>query len=306
MPRIKKTSRRQPIEDIIYEAPPHDHPLEKYFTTYDDLNAYLLTFANRKEIPPRYLEISLLNTQNFNTLARILNEQGLMEFVQIRDNYYLDLVGMAYSTLTVEFNDDNETEFMLKFKIFKKEFEIGCSELANIWNLHYRGCLFDGKKSLEEWGPNVKQQAFELFNIQRISRKKVLVNIFSKEMRVLHYLLNYVLIPRSSGHSHVKDEDVITMWAMVNDIKINWTYFIVQHMLRFKKGLSTSGFGYVCLWTRIFRYLNIDVSGEEVKRMVPTNIINIHTIHHMGRGIEEGEEQQEPPPPQEQAPQEQV
>ncbi|MED6214755.1 hypothetical protein PIB30_106421 [Stylosanthes scabra] len=213
---------------------------------------------------------------------------------------------MAYSTLTVEFNDDNETEFMLKFKIFKKEFEIGCSELANIWNLHYRGCLFDGKKSLEEWGPNVKQQAFELFNIQRISRKKVLVNIFSKEIRVLHYLLNYVLMPRSCGHSHVKDEDVITMWAMVNDIKINWTYFIVQHMLRFKKGLSTSGFGYVCLWTRIFRYLNIDVSGEEVKRMVPTSIINIRTIYHMGRGIEEGEEQQEPPPPQEQAPQEQA
>ncbi|MED6214883.1 hypothetical protein PIB30_107734, partial [Stylosanthes scabra] len=52
MPRIKKTSRRQPMEDIIYEAPPHDHPLEKYFTTYDDLNAYLLTFTNRKEIPP--------------------------------------------------------------------------------------------------------------------------------------------------------------------------------------------------------------------------------------------------------------
>ncbi|MED6225833.1 hypothetical protein PIB30_097513, partial [Stylosanthes scabra] len=53
-------------------------------------------------------------------------------------------------------------------------------------------------------------------------------------------------------------------------------------------------------------YLNIDVSGEEVKRMVPTNIINIRTIHHMGRGIEEGEEQQETPPPQEQAPQEQA
>ncbi|MED6166681.1 hypothetical protein PIB30_111695, partial [Stylosanthes scabra] len=52
MPRMKKTSRRQPMEDIIYKAPPQDHPLEKYFTTYDDLNSYLLTFANRKEIPP--------------------------------------------------------------------------------------------------------------------------------------------------------------------------------------------------------------------------------------------------------------
>ncbi|MED6197838.1 hypothetical protein PIB30_060504, partial [Stylosanthes scabra] len=167
-----------------------------------------------------------------------------------------------------------------------KEFEIGRSELANIWNLHYSGCLFDGKKSLEEWGPNVKQQAFELFNIQRQSRKKVLVNVFSTEMRVLHYLLNYVLMPRSSGHGHVKDEDVITMWEMANDIKINWSYFIVQHMLRFKKGLSTSGFGYVCLWT--------DVSGEEVKRMVPTSFINTRTLHHMGRDLGAQEEEEQP------------
>ncbi|MED6166532.1 hypothetical protein PIB30_110262 [Stylosanthes scabra] len=116
-------------------------------------------------------------------------------------------------------------------------------------------------------------------------------------------------MPRSSGHGHVKDEDVITMWAMMNDIKINWTYFIVQHMLRFKRSLSTSGFGYVCLWTRIFRYLNIDVSGEEVKRMVPTSLINIRTLHHMGRNLgtqEYEEQQQKPPPPQEQAPQEQA
>ncbi|MED6115780.1 hypothetical protein PIB30_093987 [Stylosanthes scabra] len=81
---------------------------------------------------------------------------------------------------------------------------------------------------------------------------------------------------------------------MANDIKINWTYFIVQHMLRFKKGLSTSGFGYVCLWTRIFRYLNIDVSGEEVKRMVPTSVINTRTLHHMGRYLGAQEEEEQP------------
>ncbi|MED6190873.1 hypothetical protein PIB30_110269, partial [Stylosanthes scabra] len=66
------------------------------------------------------------------------------------------------------------------------------------------------------------------------------------------------------------------------------------------------GLGHAYLWTRIFEYLGIDFSGDSGRRISQNNIIDERTIHHMGRGIEEGEEQQEPPPPQEQAPQEQA
>ncbi|MED6129129.1 hypothetical protein PIB30_104875 [Stylosanthes scabra] len=125
-------------------------------------------------------------------------------------------------------------------------------------------------------------------------------------MRVLHYLINYVLMPRSTGHLHVTIDDLVTMWAMVNDIKIYRPYFIAHNMLRFTKSDHSKGLGYAYLWTRIFEYLGIDVSGESERRISQNNIIDERTIHHMGRGIEEGEEQQEPPPPQEQAPQEQA
>ncbi|MED6165495.1 hypothetical protein PIB30_100013 [Stylosanthes scabra] len=74
----------------------------------------------------------------------------------------------------------------------------------------------------------------------------------------------------------------------------------------FTKSDHSKGLGYAYLWTRIFEYLGIDVSGESGRRISQNNIIDERTIHHMGRGIEEGEEQQPPPPPQEQAPQEQV
>ncbi|MED6112859.1 hypothetical protein PIB30_111367, partial [Stylosanthes scabra] len=52
MPRMKRTARKQPMEDVVYEEPPQDHPLGKYFKTLDDLNGYMLTFSDRKEIPP--------------------------------------------------------------------------------------------------------------------------------------------------------------------------------------------------------------------------------------------------------------
>ncbi|MED6173093.1 hypothetical protein PIB30_056093 [Stylosanthes scabra] len=66
---------------------------------------------------------------------------------------------------------------------------------------------------------------------------------------------------------------------------------------RFTKGLSTSGFGYVCLWTRLFRHIKIDVLGEAWRSMVPTSVINTRTIYHMGRelGAQEEEEQEQAP-----------
>ncbi|MED6117533.1 hypothetical protein PIB30_110836, partial [Stylosanthes scabra] len=50
----------------------------------------------------------------------------------------------------------------------------------------------------------------------------------------------YILEPRVTGHGNVTDEDLVLMWAMVNDIKINWPFLILHHMLRIK-GKDTSG-----------------------------------------------------------------
>ncbi|MED6199270.1 hypothetical protein PIB30_074362 [Stylosanthes scabra] len=282
MPRIKRTARKQPMEDVVYEEPPQDHRLGKYFKTLDDLNGYMLTFSDHKEIPPRYLEISLIASQNFNSLAKILDDQGLMYFVEIRDRYYPDLVGIAYSTLSIVFNEENKEEFMFKFKFFKKEYELDCHTLASIWNLQYLGSLFDGKHALESWGPHIKQHAYHLFNIQRQSRKKLSCSVFNTEMKVLHYILNYVLMPRAHGHGHVTDDDHFIMYAMVNEVTINWNYFIVQHMLRFKKGQSSIGFG-------------IDLSEEVSKTLVNSSVIDIRTLHHMGRAMEDQGQEEEAP-----------
>ncbi|MED6190900.1 hypothetical protein PIB30_110532, partial [Stylosanthes scabra] len=58
-------------------------------------------------------------------------------------------------------------------------------------------------------------------------------------------------------------------------------------MLKFTKSDHSRGLGYAYLWTRIFEYLGIDVSGESGRGISQNNIIDERTIHHMGRGIEE-------------------
>ncbi|MED6225930.1 hypothetical protein PIB30_098314, partial [Stylosanthes scabra] len=177
----------------------------------------------------------------------------------------------------------------------KKEYELDSHTLASIWNLQYLGSLFDGNHALKNWGPHIKQHAYDLFNIQRQSRKKLSCSVFNTEMRVLHYILNYVLMPRAYGHGHVTDDDLVIMYAMVNEVTINWTYFIVQHMLRFKKGQSSTSFGYVCLWSRIFNHFRIDLSEEVSKTLGNSSVIDIRTLHHTGRAMEDQGQEEEAP-----------
>ncbi|XLR52336.1 hypothetical protein HN51_003061 [Arachis hypogaea] len=96
---------------------------------------------------------------------------------------------------------------------------------------------------------------------------------------------------------------------MVTGKEINWLYFMVHHMLEIKKGKSSFGLGYACQWTKIFTWLEIDLSQE--KSVVLSNVTKIDnsTLRQMGRNPDAQEPQiqgqpqdpkvqaQPPPPP---------
>ncbi|MED6224451.1 hypothetical protein PIB30_084169 [Stylosanthes scabra] len=73
--------------------------MAKFFTNLADFNNYIMNFAPRKEITPRYLDLDLLHSQNFNELYRLLIRQDLLDFVRLRDYYYPDLDGPTTSGL---------------------------------------------------------------------------------------------------------------------------------------------------------------------------------------------------------------
>ncbi|MED6202865.1 hypothetical protein PIB30_109846 [Stylosanthes scabra] len=160
----------------------------------------------------------------------------------------------------IEVNEENESDFSLAFKLGKDEYKLGCSELAMIWGLPNQGYLFEGGKTpISDWGYS-KENAMGIFNLT---------------------------------------QDLIIMWAMVNNIKINWPYFIVQHMIRLKKKETSGGLGFLCLWTRIFNRVGIDLTNEKVKHVPSQSCIDIRLLRKMGRGAnEEGQEDQEEAPPQ--------
>ncbi|MED6177607.1 hypothetical protein PIB30_099741 [Stylosanthes scabra] len=87
------------------------------------------------------------------------------------------------------------------------------------------------------------------------------------------------------------DHPLFKYFSRLDDLN-NYTFNFSERIVispRFTKSDHSKGLGYAYLWTRIFEYLGIDFSGESGRRISQNNIIDERTIHHMGRGIEEGE-----------------
>ncbi|MED6153586.1 hypothetical protein PIB30_103538, partial [Stylosanthes scabra] len=277
------------------EPPPQDHPLTQWFYNKEDFDLYLSDFAPRKVVPPRYLEPNFFDQHHYQNLLGILVRQNLVNCLKIKDSYYPDLITIAYTTLDVEFEED---DLVFSFKIGKNTYALESSELSAVWSLNYNGEKVESGHTSEDFRRNYsKANACTMFNIP-IGIPKPTVGLLNVEHRLLHYFLTYVLVPRSGNHGLILDEDLEIMWRMVNGQQINWVHLIVTHMRRTKPG-NSKGLPYAILWTAIFKYVGIDLSQADKKRLGYNHCIDTHVLNHMKRIIHEDPKQEEEAQPQE-------
>ncbi|MED6147176.1 hypothetical protein PIB30_041678 [Stylosanthes scabra] len=266
MGRTKTTSKRARRDEVAMEGPPQNHPMDKFFTNKVDFNNYIINFGPRREITPRYLDMNLLTSQNFNNLSRILVDQDLVEFVKIREKFYPDLVGIANSSLIVEFDEIVKTSFTMKFSLGTHNYEVNVGTFCELSGLNWHGTLFkSGDKPPEAWNFD-KNEACQFFNLDPNCGRKMPTKPMSDEHRLLHYLLVWVILPRSNNHGIVMHDDLVIMRALYSGVKLNWSYFIAHRMGKLKDGPTIAGLGYMFLWTRIFKHFNIDLSIAKEQR----------------------------------------
>ncbi|MED6178926.1 hypothetical protein PIB30_112153, partial [Stylosanthes scabra] len=115
---------------------------------------------------------------------------------------------------------------------------------------------------------------------------KLSVNLVPTEIRILHYLLTYTILPRGGNHGVIQHEDVLVMWAMLKGYKICWPFFIIQHMLKFQ-GKTNKPIGYGSLWSKIYGYLGVDVQGARKVVIDSRRCIDATIIKQMRRQIEQ-------------------
>ncbi|MED6141639.1 hypothetical protein PIB30_105386 [Stylosanthes scabra] len=218
MPRVKRPTKKSRGGSSSMEPPPQDHPLTQWFYNKEDFDLYLSDFAPRKVVPPRYLEPNFFDQHHYPNLLGILVRQNLVNYLKIKDSYYPNLIAIAYTTLDVEFEED---DLVFSFKIGKNTYALASSELSAIWSLNYNGEKVESGHTSEDFRRNYfKENACTMFNIP-IGTPKPTVGLLNVEHRLLHYFLTYVLVPRSGNHGLILDEDLEIMWRMVNGQKIN-------------------------------------------------------------------------------------
>ncbi|MED6116434.1 hypothetical protein PIB30_100323 [Stylosanthes scabra] len=107
----------------------------------------------------------------------------------------------------------------------------------------------------------------------------------STHHHLLHYMMTYVLLPRKGNHGTVNEEYLIILWAMVKKHEINWPYLITHKLLTYAFGQLGPGLGHDMLWTKVFEYLGIDLSGEEVVAIGDGNAITHKHLNQMRRNL---------------------
>ncbi|MED6162977.1 hypothetical protein PIB30_075581 [Stylosanthes scabra] len=168
----------------------------------------------------------------------------------------------------------------------KEDFDLYLSDFAPRKvvppRLNYDGEKIESGNASEDFRRNYsKENACIMFNVP-IGTPKPTVGLLNVEHRLLHYFLTYVLVPRSGNHSLILDEDLEIMWRMVNGQQINWVHLIVTHMRRTKPG-NSKGLPYAILWTAIFKYVGIDLSQADKKKLGYNHCIDTHVLNHMKR-----------------------
>ncbi|MED6117357.1 hypothetical protein PIB30_109269 [Stylosanthes scabra] len=192
----------------------------------------------------------------------------------------------------------NKEDFDLYLSDFAPRKVVPPSELSAIWSLNYNGEKVESGHTSEDFRRNYsKENACTMFNIP-IGIPKPTVGLLNVEHRLLHYFLTYVLVPRSGNHGLILDEDLEIMWRMVNGQQINWVHLIVAHMRRTKPG-NSKGLPYAILCTAIFKYVGIDLSQADEKRLGYNHCIDTHVLNHMKRNVHEDPQQEEEAQPQE-------
>ncbi|MED6226826.1 hypothetical protein PIB30_107541 [Stylosanthes scabra] len=279
MPRRKEVARKNIHDNAISsrratnEREEEVHHMASWFNNTQALNNYIQRWEKRPFVAPRYINFEFLQSSNFNKLINVLETQHLGGLVMMKNDYYPDLVSGSLSSLRfVGTTDGGYIEAYMGGRIRV----IPLSAIASICNLSMDGVPFrGGLRAHDSWDNYSLQDGLATIGYRGNVVGKLSVNLVPTEIRILHYLLTYTILPRGGNHGVIQHEDVLVMWAMLKEYKICWPFFIIQHMLKFQ-GKANKPIGY-----------GVDVQGARKVVIDSRRCIDATTIKQMRRQIEQ-------------------
>ncbi|KAF1854538.1 hypothetical protein Lal_00027213 [Lupinus albus] len=186
-------------------------------------------FQGRKPTYIRYVDLTWLAEQNFS-FPHDMEAQGTIQFMELKGQVYPALVREFYANFRYK---DGKYWSMISGNLFELNDEI----FMNVGGLSSSGYSI-GDCS---WGQLTKAGSL------------------SVENRLLHYIIAYILVQRNTNHAQPTVNDLRFMYAVKNNVMINWP----EEILKIMNSVSLSQsklLPYSIFISRIVDYLRIDVS----------------------------------------------
>ncbi|MED6214292.1 hypothetical protein PIB30_101621 [Stylosanthes scabra] len=279
------------------EQAQHIHPLASWFNNSKALETFISKWEKRQFVSPRYITLDFLVGHNYTRLIEVIENQGFGTLIAMQNDYYPDLTIASISHM--KYSPSNEGGYIEGY-IGGRYRVVPLTTIASLCGLSMEGYRFmGGLHPHESWGPYQLRDGLNRigYNDPYFGKQRLSVNKLSTEMRILHYLITYTLLPRGGNHGIIQHDDVFLMWTMVQDHKICWSFIMVQNMLSLQ-GRESKHVGYGPVWSRIFEHLGVNIQGYTRVQMNEGNMINERTLKQMRRelqqvpqGVDEDEEE---------------
>ncbi|KAF1878151.1 hypothetical protein Lal_00046732 [Lupinus albus] len=230
----------------------------------------LAKFQGRKPTYIRYVDLTWLAEQNFSFLHD-MEAQGTVQFLELKGQVYPALVREFYANFRYK---DGKYWSMISGNLF----ELNDDMFMNVGGLSYSGFgIGDCSWVKENFDPTEVYKSFLRGPHLYIQGQLTKAGSLSVENRLLHYIIAYILVQRNTNHAQPTVNDLRFMYAVKNNVMINWPEEILK-IMNISKLLPYSIF-----ISRIVDYLHIDVSDTIIVEYTDKDhLVGESLIHKMG------------------------
>ncbi|KAF1858787.1 hypothetical protein Lal_00044280 [Lupinus albus] len=225
-------------------------------------------FQGRKPTYIRYVDLTWLAEQNFS-FPHDMEAQGTIQFMELKGQVYPALVREFYANFRYK---DGKYWSMISGNLFELNDEI----FMNVGGLSSSGYSIGDCSWVKENFDPTERPSF----IHSGSTDQSWVT--SVENRLLHYIIAYILVQRNTNHAQPTVNDLRFMYAVKNNVMINWP----EEILKIMNSVSLSQsklLPYSIFISRIVDYLRIDVSDTIIVEYTDKDhLVGESLIHKMG------------------------
>ncbi|MED6122153.1 hypothetical protein PIB30_037147 [Stylosanthes scabra] len=224
---------------------------EDWFEEDSEKKAYSKRLSRMHIIPPRYVGDGAIPEDKYPEFWRLIDVQGLHQFLLQREGYYPRFVAAAFASVVVDDNlgDERLDPFFFCVSFMGRTFKF---PLARI---------------VEAIIGEVSCQQDDYYPPSPVVRDIAHIDAAEEQSR-LRYRGRFILL-----------------WVMINEKQINWPYLMAHKLVEYSHGKVNSALGLPHLWGKVFTLIPLDVSQEEFVASKPEFAITSKNINQMQRDL---------------------